>query len=45
LTITHTFTKPGTYFPALLATSQRDGDANSPFTRIPNLGKVRVVVK
>ena len=45
LKITHTFTKPGTYFPALLATSQRDGDANSPFTRIPNLGKVRVIVK
>jgi hypothetical protein len=45
LKITHTFTKPGTYFPALLATSQREGDANSPFTRIPNLGKVRVIVK
>jgi hypothetical protein len=45
LKITHTFSKPGTYFPALLATSQRDGDTNSPFTRIPNLAKVRVVVK
>jgi hypothetical protein len=45
LNITHTFTKPGTYFPALLATSQRDGDANSRFTRIPNLGKVRVIVR
>jgi hypothetical protein len=45
LEITHTFSKPGTYFPALLAASQRDGDANSPFTRIPNLGKVRVIAK
>ncbi len=45
LKFTHVFSKPGTYFPALLATSQRDGDANSQFTRIPNLGRVRVVVK
>jgi hypothetical protein len=45
LKITHVFSKPGTYFPALLATSQRDGDASSSFTRIPNFAKVRVVVK
>jgi hypothetical protein len=45
LKITHTFSKPGTYFPVLLAASQREGDANAPFTRIPNLAKVRVVVK
>jgi hypothetical protein len=45
LTMTHTFSKPGTYFPALLAASQRDGNANDSFTRIPNLGKVRLVVK
>lgn len=45
LKITHTFSKPGTYFPALLAMSQRDGDGKSPFTRIPNLAKVRVIVK
>ena len=41
---THTFTKPGTYFPALLACSQRDGDASTPCDQIPNLGRVRVVV-
>jgi hypothetical protein len=45
LTMTHTFSKPGTYFPALLAASQRDGNANDSFTHIPNLGKVRIVVK
>jgi hypothetical protein len=45
LKITHIFLKPGTYFPALLATSQREGDPDSAFTRIPNLGKARVVVK
>jgi hypothetical protein len=41
----HVFTKPGTYFPALRATSQREGDVNTPYTRIQNLGRVRVVVK
>ena len=45
LTMTHTFAKPGTYFPALLVTSQRAQDANTPFARISNLGRVRVVVK
>jgi hypothetical protein len=44
LKVTHVFSKPGTYFPALLATSQREGDPVSSYTRIPNLGKVRVVV-
>ena len=43
--MTHTFAKPGTYFPALLITSQRAQYANTPFARISNLGRVRVVVK
>lgn len=43
--ISHAFTKPGTYFPALRATSQRDGDVKTPFARISNLGRVRVVVR
>jgi hypothetical protein len=43
--VTHVFSKPGTYFPALRATSQRQGDAKTPFARIQNLGRVRVVVK
>lgn len=42
---TYTFTKPGTYFPTLRAASQRQGDAKDIYTRIQNLGRVRVVVK
>jgi hypothetical protein len=45
LKVTHAFTKPGTYFPALRVASQRQGDAGTPFARIQNLGRVRVVVK
>lgn len=44
LGITHTFSKPGTYFPALRVASQRDGDFSTPFARVQNLGRVRVVV-
>jgi len=42
---TYTFTRPGTYFPVLRATSQREGDPDTPYTRIRNLGRVRVVVE
>jgi hypothetical protein len=42
---THAFSKPGTYFPALRVASQRQGDAKTPFARIQNLGRVRVVAK
>ena len=42
---TYTFTKAGTYFPTLRVTSQREGDAKTPFARIQNLDRVRVVVK
>lgn len=41
----YTFAKPGTYFPTLRVASQREGDAKTPFTRIQNLDRVRVVVK
>ncbi|GAB4018972.1 hypothetical protein GCM10028808_55080 [Spirosoma migulaei] len=41
----YTFSKAGTYFPTLRVTSQRQGDAKTPFGRIINLGRVRVVVK
>jgi hypothetical protein len=41
---TYTYSKPGTYYPALRATAQRDGDAATPFATIPDLGRVRVVV-
>ncbi|MDB5242570.1 MAG: hypothetical protein JWP57_3195 [Spirosoma sp.] len=42
---THTFTKPGTYFPTLRVAAQREGDAKTRFTRIQNLDRVRVVVE
>jgi hypothetical protein len=41
----HSFSKPGTYFPALRVTSQRQGDRSTAFARIQNLGRVRVVVE
>jgi len=41
----HSFAKPGTYFPALRVYSQRDSAAGTPFARIRNLGRVRVVVE
>jgi hypothetical protein len=44
LTRQHTFARPGTYYPALRATSQREGKADSPYARVMNLGRVRVVV-
>ena len=45
LETTHTFSGPGTYFPVLRAISQREGDATTPYARIQNLGRVRVVVE
>ena len=45
LKTTYTFSKPGTYFPTLRAASQRQGDVKTPFARVQNLGRVRVVVK
>ena len=45
LKTTYTFTKPGTYFPTLRVASQRQDDAKTPFTRIQNLDRVRVVVQ
>ncbi|HEY6308369.1 MAG TPA: hypothetical protein VI488_18135 [Candidatus Angelobacter sp.] len=42
---TYAFSKPDTYFPALRATSQRQGVLNTRFARIQNLGRVRVVVR
>jgi hypothetical protein len=41
---THTYDSPGTYFAALRATSQREGDPDTPHARIQNLARVRVVV-
>jgi len=45
ISTTFRFSKPGTYFPTLRVASQRDGNATTPYTRIQNLDRVRVVVK
>jgi hypothetical protein len=44
LKASHSFAKPGTYFQTLRVTSQRQGDCQTPFARIYNLDRVRVVV-
>lgn len=42
---TVSYNKAGTYFPTVKILSERKGDALASYTAIPNLGKVRVVVK
>ncbi len=42
---TVSYNQPGTYFPTVKVFSERKGDAQTPYTCIPNLGKVRVVVE
>lgn len=39
-----TYDEPGTYYPALRVTAQRDGDQATSFARVQNVGRVRVVV-
>ncbi len=41
----HVFAKPGTYFVTVKVASERRGDATSPYARIPNLARARVVVE
>jgi len=43
--VSHAYTRPGVYFAAIRATSQREGDAETPYARAQNLGRVRVVVR
>ena len=45
VTWAHSFDRPGTYFVAMRGYSQRKGDMNTPYARIPNLARVRVVVE
>jgi hypothetical protein len=45
LSVNHGFEKPGTYFPALRGISQRAGDRLTPYARVQNLDRVRIVVK
>lgn len=44
LSATHSFPRPGTYFAVVRATSQRLGDVQTPYGRIQNIARVRVVV-
>jgi hypothetical protein len=44
VSMTHRFDKPGTYFTGLRGVSQRDEAAGTPYQRIRNLARVRVVV-
>ena len=41
---THAYLRPGTYYPVLRAAVQRNGDAGSPYARVENIGRARVVV-
>lgn len=45
VTMTHVFSKPGTYFVTLRVASQREGNVQTPFARIQNLDRVRVIVR
>jgi hypothetical protein len=40
----HSFDGPGTYFPVVRVVAQREGSGSSPFGRLQNLARVRVVV-
>jgi hypothetical protein len=45
LSATHSYSKPGTYFAVLRAASQRHGDIKTPYARIQNIARVRIVVE
>ena len=44
LSASHAYSRSGTYFPVLRAASQRDGDPRTPYGRVQNLARARVVV-
>lgn len=43
-TTTHAFDTPGTYFPSVRVSANARRDPDSPFARMQNIGRVRVVV-
>jgi hypothetical protein len=45
LSATHAYARPGTYFAVLRGTAQRQGDPTTPYGRIQNLARVRIVVR
>jgi hypothetical protein len=44
LTASHSFSGPGTWFAVLRVAGQREGSADTPYGRVMNLARVRVVV-
>ncbi len=44
LTATHEYHRPGSYFPVIRVTSQREGNRETDYGRIQNIGRARVVV-
>lgn len=44
LSATHAYSRPGTYYPTLRASAQRDGDLQTPYALVQNIGRARVVV-
>jgi hypothetical protein len=44
ITARHAYAAPGTYFPVLRVHSHRDGDAQTPYARVQNIARARVVV-
>mgnify|MGYP006972339032 CR=1 FL=1 len=42
---TQAFTKAGTFFPTVMVAAQRKGNTQTPYTRVYNLDRTRVVVK
>ncbi|MCW1429539.1 PKD domain-containing protein [Novosphingobium sp. JCM 18896] len=45
VTLSHSFAQPGTYFVTLRGISQRQGDATTPYARLQNLDRVRIIVR
>ena len=45
VTMNHRFDEPGTYFAVLRGASERQGNMRTPYVRIENLARARVVVK
>jgi hypothetical protein len=42
--ISHQFEQAGTYYPSLRIATQREGDSSTPFARIQNIDRVKVIV-
>lgn len=45
LSASHSYAAPGTYFPVLRVAAHREGDTATPYARVQNLGRARVVVE